>query len=397
MNTSMPPRLLAAAALLLALGGASACLSAANAETGPTTPPRRGPAHRRDSGAAGRRRDARPGPRLGRQRPAEGHGAVPDRRHEGRRRLLVQDVQGLRPAGAEGELQVDPGRPDRGQRLRRRERHAGRHRRRVLPRRRHALHLGEVRHRHLRRRPRPGAPGQLAGLRPTIGDFSVAYIVAHEYGHEVQDELGLFDTNGGQLPTMAFELQADCYAGTWANSASQEGQLEDGDVQEALDAALAVGDFDTVNPSHHGTPEQREQAWKTGFDVGRPVLVQHLPGPGHHRRRVGRAAAGSRLARRPAAAGLRLWRPRQEASDEPSSEALRTWGASLVGSRRRLDRGDAGCRATRDEDRFPTPASAAGGHRWAVYRQVMRQLADGVFQLKASRPTPSTSTSPATS
>jgi predicted metalloprotease len=113
-------------------------------------------------------------------------------------------------------------------------------------------------------------PGSSQGYGRTIGDFSVAYIVAHEYGHEVQDELGLFQNYGQQLPTMAFELQADCYAGTWANSAYRENRLEGGDVQEALDAALAVGDFDTTNAGHHGTPEQREQAWKSGFQSGEP-------------------------------------------------------------------------------------------------------------------------------
>ena len=113
-------------------------------------------------------------------------------------------------------------------------------------------------------------PGSSQGYGRTVGDFSVAYIVAHEYGHQVQDELGLFQTYGGQLPTMAFELQADCYAGTWANSAYQENRLEDGDVQEALDAALAVGDFDAGNPGHHGTPEQREEAWTSGFETGDP-------------------------------------------------------------------------------------------------------------------------------
>ena len=112
-------------------------------------------------------------------------------------------------------------------------------------------------------------PGSSQGYGRTIGDFAVAYIVAHEYAHEVQDELGLFERQG-QIPTMAFELQADCYAGTWAKSAYQENRLEDGDVQEALDAALAVGDFDASNPGHHGTPEQRAAAWNRGFDAGDP-------------------------------------------------------------------------------------------------------------------------------
>jgi uncharacterized protein len=113
-------------------------------------------------------------------------------------------------------------------------------------------------------------PGSSQGYGHAVGDFAVAYIVAHEYGHQIQDELGLFEKYGQQVPTMAFELQADCYAGTWAKSASDENRLDDGDVQEALDAALAVGDFDAGNPSHHGTPEQREQAWNHGFDAGDP-------------------------------------------------------------------------------------------------------------------------------
>jgi predicted metalloprotease len=113
-------------------------------------------------------------------------------------------------------------------------------------------------------------PGSSQGYGGTHGDFAVAYIIAHEYGHEIQDELGLFDKYGDQVPTMNFELQADCYAGTWANSAYQQNRLEDGDVQEALNAALAVGDFDTSNPGHHGTPEQREEAWNTGFEAGDP-------------------------------------------------------------------------------------------------------------------------------
>src|SRR3954447_9941623 len=114
-------------------------------------------------------------------------------------------------------------------------------------------------------------PGSSQGYGKAVGDFAVAYIVAHEYGHQVQDELGEFDKDGDQVPTMAFELQADCYAGTWANRAQAEDKLEDGDVQEALDAALAVGDFSTDSPGHHGTPEQREAAWRQGFDSGDPA------------------------------------------------------------------------------------------------------------------------------
>ena len=114
-------------------------------------------------------------------------------------------------------------------------------------------------------------PGSSQGYGRTVGDFAVAYIVAHEYGHQIQDELGLFERYGSQLPTMAFELQADCFAGTWAHSAYQENRLEQGDVQEALDAALAVGDFDAGNPGHHGTPEQRADAWNSGFESGNPV------------------------------------------------------------------------------------------------------------------------------
>jgi predicted metalloprotease len=113
-------------------------------------------------------------------------------------------------------------------------------------------------------------PGSANGYGGTRGDFAVAYIAAHEYAHQVQAELGLYERYGQQLPTMNFELQADCYAGAWAKSTADDGRLEEGDVQEALDAALAVGDFDPANPGHHGTPEQREAAWSDGFESGSP-------------------------------------------------------------------------------------------------------------------------------
>jgi predicted metalloprotease len=110
-------------------------------------------------------------------------------------------------------------------------------------------------------------PGSAQGFGGTMGDFAVAYVVAHEYGHQIQDELGVFDRN---VPTVNTELQADCYAGNWAKSAYDEDRLDDGDIQEALNAALAVGDFDFGNAGHHGTPEQREDAWTRGFQAGDP-------------------------------------------------------------------------------------------------------------------------------
>jgi predicted metalloprotease len=113
-------------------------------------------------------------------------------------------------------------------------------------------------------------PGSSQGYGSTKGDFSVAYIVAHEYGHQVQNELGLDRQFGGQVPTMAFELQADCYAGNWAKNADEEHRLEQGDLQEALNSAMAVGDFDPGQPGHHGTPEERKAAFTAGFDSGDP-------------------------------------------------------------------------------------------------------------------------------
>jgi predicted metalloprotease len=118
-------------------------------------------------------------------------------------------------------------------------------------------------------------PGSSQGYGGTRGDVSVAYIVAHEYGHEVQNELGV-DQQG--LPTMSLELQADCYAGNWAKNADDEHRLEQGDLDEALNSALAVGDFDTSQPGHHGTPEQRKEAFTTGFESGDPTTCnQYLP------------------------------------------------------------------------------------------------------------------------
>src|SRR5918997_2180936 len=112
-------------------------------------------------------------------------------------------------------------------------------------------------------------PGQRAGQGRAIGDFGVAYIVAHEYGHNVQHELGFF-TSGRRWAAKPFELQADCMAGSWGNSLYRAGKLQPGDVEEALSTAKAVGDFEYLSPQHHGTPDERRAAWLRGYEGGDP-------------------------------------------------------------------------------------------------------------------------------
>ncbi len=120
------------------------------------------------------------------------------------------------------------------------------------------------------------------------GDFAQAYVLAHEIGHHVQNLLGterkLRDAQRGN-PAMknrlsvAMELQADCYAGVWANSAAKNGQLEMGDLDEGLGAASAVGDdrlqkmsTGQVNRDSftHGSSADRRAWFKRGFDSGDP-------------------------------------------------------------------------------------------------------------------------------
>jgi predicted metalloprotease len=120
------------------------------------------------------------------------------------------------------------------------------------------------------------------------GDFSQAYVVAHELGHHIQNILGV-STQVAQLsqqyPAQAnalsirTELQADCYAGVWAHSAYTRNLLEPGDLDEALTAAATVGDdflqkqaTGAVQPEKwtHGTSAQRQKWLTTGYDKGVP-------------------------------------------------------------------------------------------------------------------------------
>jgi uncharacterized protein len=111
----------------------------------------------------------------------------------------------------------------------------------------------------------------LPGDKQAAGDFAVAYVLAHEYAHNLQQELGIFD-NRVSRQAKPYELQADCLSGVWAYSVFAEGALQPGDLQEAADAARAVGDFDVGNEQHHGTPDERQSALLTGYESGEPSV-----------------------------------------------------------------------------------------------------------------------------
>jgi predicted metalloprotease len=99
-------------------------------------------------------------------------------------------------------------------------------------------------------------------VRRALGDMAVAYIVAHEQAHNVQDEIGLFDQG---ISTRDLELHADCLAGAWAGDAARRGVLDTHDAEIGQVTAWLVGDYAFEDPSHHGTPTQRRQAFADGF------------------------------------------------------------------------------------------------------------------------------------
>ncbi|MBF2047752.1 MAG: neutral zinc metallopeptidase [Leptolyngbya sp. IPPAS B-1204] len=134
---------------------------------------------------------------------------------------------------------------------------------------------------------------ELASRHQAPGDAAQAYVIAHEVGHHVQKQLGILQkiqglqqrvsqTQSNQLSIM-LELQADCFAGVWANQAQRTQRnvaLERGDVEEALRAASSVGDdyiqlktrgYVVPESFNHGTSEQRTRWFARGLQTGDPA------------------------------------------------------------------------------------------------------------------------------
>lgn len=138
---------------------------------------------------------------------------------------------------------------------------------------------------------------ELATRFNASGDFAQAYVIAHEVGHHVQNLTGVLPrfnqlrSRMSQAESNAMsvkvELQADCYAGVWANHTDQKGLLEAGDIDEALNAAFQIGD-DTLQKRsqgyvvpesfNHGTSAQRKKWFTQGFQSGNPDACDTFSG-----------------------------------------------------------------------------------------------------------------------
>ena len=139
---------------------------------------------------------------------------------------------------------------------------------------------------------------ELRGRFGAPGDFAQAYVIAHEFGHHVQNLLGIMQPGRARRSartrasanelSVRLELQADCLAGVWAHSAYERSLLEEGDLEEGLDAAAAVGD-DRIQAADdragstrrrftHGTSEQRASWFKRGFEGGDATRLRHVLG-----------------------------------------------------------------------------------------------------------------------
>ncbi|KQT88038.1 neutral zinc metallopeptidase [Aurantimonas sp. Leaf443] len=130
------------------------------------------------------------------------------------------------------------------------------------------------------------------------GDFAQAYVVAHEVGHHVQNLTGVLPRFAEQRQRMSeseanamsvrVELQADCYAGIWAHDTQAAGYIEDGDIDEAMNAAEQIGDDTLQERSQgsvvpdsftHGSSQQRQAWFRRGFEGGDIQACDTFSGP----------------------------------------------------------------------------------------------------------------------
>lgn len=109
----------------------------------------------------------------------------------------------------------------------------------------------------------------LAREYKSYGDFAPATILAHEWGHAMQAQMGLLR---GQYYTISIELQADCFAGAWARHAENDSDvivLEPGDIEEGAESLFLKGDdLPWFDPRAHGTGEQRHASFLRGYEFG---------------------------------------------------------------------------------------------------------------------------------
>jgi hypothetical protein len=108
---------------------------------------------------------------------------------------------------------------------------------------------------------------QQTGQVDTGGTMAVGVTIAHEMTHIAQFELGI-QPPPGSADVSSTELQADCGAGVWANDKYYSGQLQAGDIQVAEQTMMGVGDFEFGSEQHHGTPNQRREAFDLGYNSG---------------------------------------------------------------------------------------------------------------------------------
>ena len=129
------------------------------------------------------------------------------------------------------------------------------------------------------------------------GDFAQAYVIAHEVGHHVQNQLGIMEKTQALRQRLSeaqsnalsvrVELQADCFAGVWAHHAGNRNLLDAGDVEEAMRAAAAIGDDNIQRRTQgqivpesftHGTSEQRMRWFMTGMKSGQITACNTFEG-----------------------------------------------------------------------------------------------------------------------